>query len=388
MQSLCVAHVSSVHPQNDVRIYFRECLSLSRAGFKVCLLIHPEERHGPDEAGVDVIPWVRPHSRFVRMLISAPRITLAAALLRPNIVHFHDPELLPWMTLLSYLPVKIVYDVHENLHEGLAEKRWLPFRKLVAAIYRKIERICINRMAVVLAEASYVPHYASLKVPPTVVLNYPDLSLFEGYRSTRRCFKTPRLFYIGSISRERGLLEMLRLLQVLRETHPEATLDLVGALSDSDWQDPQAGNLLGTLSRDGALRSWGRLSVTEGYEISRRCNLGLCLLHPIKNYRESIPTKILEYMAVGLPVICSNIPLYQEIVEGNSVGIAVDLREDPLRWRNVLELFGDRENSDQLQAFSARGPEAVLAKYSWESQERALLDLYSSLSAALQRERC
>ena len=50
----------------------------------------------------------------------------------------------------------------------------------------------------------------------------------------------------------------------------------------------------------------GYLLPSEGWPVIARCHIGLALLKPIPNYYESYPTKLFEYMALGLPVITSN----------------------------------------------------------------------------------
>ncbi len=47
-------------------------------------------------------------------------------------------------------------------------------------------------------------------------------------------------------------------------------------------------------------------------------------LHPTANYMVSLPIKMFEYMAAGIPVITSNFLLWREIVEGNDCGLCVD----------------------------------------------------------------
>ena len=50
---------------------------------------------------------------------------------------------------------------------------------------------------------------------------------------------------------------------------------------------------------------------------------GLSLLEDRPNYRHSMPTKVIEYMAHGLPVITTPLPLAADLVERSGCGIVV-----------------------------------------------------------------
>ncbi|MFD0395345.1 glycosyltransferase [Streptomyces nogalater] len=59
---------------------------------------------------------------------------------------------------------------------------------------------------------------------------------------------------------------------------------------------------------------------------------GLSLLHDQPNYRHSRPTKVVEYMAHGVPVVTTPTPLAAELVERHGCGLVVPYR-DPRRRR-------------------------------------------------------
>lgn len=59
-------------------------------------------------------------------------------------------------------------------------------------------------------------------------------------------------------------------------------------------------------------------------EILSKSIAGLVVLHPTCNHMDALPVKMFEYMSAGIPVIASNIPLWESIVLGNNCGYCVD----------------------------------------------------------------
>jgi glycosyltransferase involved in cell wall biosynthesis len=104
--------------------------------------------------------------------------------------------------------------------------------------------------------------------------------------------------------------------------------------------------------------------------------MGLVLFHPAPNHMESLPTKLFEYMSAGLPVVASDIPLWRTIIASHNCGILVD----PLDPREIARGIGHLlESPEEAREMGMRGREAVLTRFTWESQATELLALYSRL---------
>jgi glycosyltransferase involved in cell wall biosynthesis len=107
-----------------------------------------------------------------------------------------------------------------------------------------------------------------------------------------------------------------------------------------------------------------------------RCHIGLAVLKPIPNYFDSYPTKMFEYMALGLPVVVSNFPLYRTIVETAKCGICVD----PL---NPIEIVKAIQwllaHPDEARRMGENGRKAVMERYNWDNESKKLLELYEQI---------
>jgi hypothetical protein len=109
-----ICHISTVHTPFDVRIYYRECCSLAKAGHTVYLIAPSEKADGAN--GVNIIPIKKVKNRFLRMLFM-PWIAMATALkTQACLYHYHDPELLFMGFVLRWIfGKKVVFDIHESV---------------------------------------------------------------------------------------------------------------------------------------------------------------------------------------------------------------------------------------------------------------------------------
>jgi len=90
----------------------------------------------------------------------------------------------------------------------------------------------------------------------------------------------------------------------------------------------------------------------------------------------SYPTKMFEYMAMGLPVVVSDVPLYREVIESADCGFCVD----PESPQAVADAIGWLiSNPDRAAQMGQRGRQAVLDRYSWEPESRKLFRFYQDL---------
>jgi glycosyltransferase involved in cell wall biosynthesis len=102
------------------------------------------------------------------------------------------------------------------------------------------------------------------------------------------------------------------------------------------------------------------------------------LWRPVRDHRTKIPTKFYEYLQEGLPIICSDIPLWRDFVERHACGVAVD----PGDSDHILDLIQEWVAQPSLYTAMSASALRASAQYNWESAAERLLEAYSSLLAS------
>ena len=108
---------------------------------------------------------------------------------------------------------------------------------------------------------------------------------------------------------------------------------------------------------------------------------GLALFPDTPHYREKELTKFFEYMAAGLPIICSDFPVWRELVERHRLGLCVDPEDHRgRRRRHPLARRAPRGSAapwaNAVVGWSKSGSTG-------DSQMRILNDLYRRMLAYL-----
>jgi hypothetical protein len=98
------------------------------------------------------------------------------------------------------------------------------------------------------------------------------------------------------------------------------------------------------------VRYLGQVPRDEVRRVMSGGRTGLVLNHPTLNYVDAYSTKMFEYMALGIPVVCSNFPLWTEIVSGADCGIAVDPHDPQAIAAAIRALTEDPERAARLGA--------------------------------------
>jgi hypothetical protein len=358
-----------VHPPDDARIAARECRTLLDAGIATVLVAADIGRAPYPELPTLLIR--RPSGRLTRILLSTWRTMMAGLSLRGRIYHLHDPELIPMGLVLKLLGKCVVYDVHENLPKQVLGKRWLPpwSRHTAARLAALIERVADSFFdAIVVANATSLERFRN---PRTVLVrNYADVREFARSGPARaHRDRPPMIAYVGAISRERGLLEMVDAMALVR--HPDATLILAGPMPE-DLTDVVA-------RRPG----WDRV-VAAGWhsraavqDLLARARIGVSVLHPLPNYLDNYPSKLFEYMASGLPSIVSDFPLWREVIDETDCGVVVDPLDPRAIAAAIDELLAD---PDRAEAAGERGRVATHERLNWTVEGEKLVQLYTRLT--------
>lgn len=97
---------------------------------------------------------------------------------------------------------------------------------------------------------------------------------------------------------------------------------------------------------------------------------------PQPNRKGSQPNKLFEYMAAGLPVICSDEPLWVEEIESVNAGICVNPEDVSAIREAIVKLLNDRELAQEM---GRNGRRAVETKYSWTAEAEKLSKFYTEI---------
>jgi glycosyltransferase involved in cell wall biosynthesis len=90
---------------------------------------------------------------------------------------------------------------------------------------------------------------------------------------------------------------------------------------------------------------------------------GLSLLHDEDNYRHSRPTKVIEYMAAGVPVITTPLPLAVEMVDESGSGVVVPFGDVEAAADAIRRLVADPV---ARRAAVESGHRYVSTQHSWQ----------------------
>lgn len=365
-----VAHLTSVHIPFDTRIFEKQCKTLRDAGHDVVLIAAHERDEVVD--GVRIRAVAKPGGRLERMTRTAFEVLRAAIDEDADLYQLHDPELLPWGQVLRLMGKPVIFDMHENIAGSLKTKSWVPapLRRPLSLAFRVAERALLRGLPVVFAERSYERDYGWLNAARTaVVLNMPDVEALLGIE--RAPYPAPTVGYIGRVAPLRGSRVTLEALALLKSRGLDVGHECIGPAGDATHLDE-----LRRLASEAGLdvRVRGFLRPSEGWPLIGRCHAGLALMQRIPNFVESYPTKLFEYMALGIPVITSDFALYREVVDEAGCGICVDPASAEQVAGAIERLVSD---PDEARAMGERGREAVRERYNWRTEADKLLALYA-----------
>jgi glycosyltransferase involved in cell wall biosynthesis len=105
-----------------------------------------------------------------------------------------------------------------------------------------------------------------------------------------------------------------------------------------------------------SLEVLGFLPHRRAMEIAGGASAGLSLLHDLPNYADSLPTKVIEYLEMGLPVVASDLPGTRAAVAGRG-GVALVPPGDPAAAAGALDAIlagGEARRAAAAQAPSLR----------------------------------
>ncbi len=172
----------------------------------------------------------------------------------------------------------------------------------------------------------------------------------------------PVFLLIARLLRDKGICEYVSAAATLKKIYPDAIFRLVGPI------DPNPSAI-----REEQIRSWQQSGTLEylGEVQDVRPHLAQCSVYVLPSYREGTPRTVLEAMAMGRPVITTNVPGCRETVADGDNGLLVAAR-DAATLAQAMRRF--IVSPELISRMGARGREIAECKYDVRKVNTAILE--------------
>jgi phosphatidylinositol alpha-mannosyltransferase len=275
---------------------------------------------------------------------------------RFDLLHFHEP-LVPFLSPIVLRESRSVNVATFHAYAGFSPAYELGGRVMGGYIERLHGRIAVSAAA-----RHFIDHYfpGDYKVIPNGV----DVDRFERSVPIARWQDgTPNLLFVGRFEPRKGLLDLLKAFRIVRRSGFESRLLVVG----SGPQEREARRYVAT-RRLGDVHFLGRVSDDEKAALFKTAEV---YVSPATG-RESFGIVLLEAMASGTAIVCSDIHGYKGVVRRGEQALLTPPRDPAALAAALARLLAD----DELRARMGESGRRRARDFSWERVTAKVDDYY------------
>lgn len=282
-----------------------------------------------------------------------------------DVIHACDFDtILPALFVKLVFRKKVVYDIFDFYAAHLRKTpEWL--KKLIQML--DFSAISRSDALILVDDARWQQvHGAKLPAKTAVIYNSPEEPISLPLAGAVVSSFSFHLAYIGLLQTERGLLEVLQVMQ----RHPDWHLDLAGFGGDEALIAQKASQLSNV--------TWhGRIPYDQALALSANADVLFATYDPIiPNHRFSSPNKVFEAMMLGKALVVTRDTNMDKIVLDADCGLVVDYGDVTQLETAFTQLAVDPELRARLGANARR---AYDTEFGWPIMQKRLLDLYAAI---------
>jgi glycosyltransferase involved in cell wall biosynthesis len=326
-----------------------------------------------------------PFSYLIKLLVFFVRSAwfLAVRAFREpyDLIHVHSvPDFEVFATIVPrLLGTAVILDIHDIVPEFYASKFKVGERSLIFRILVMVERLSIAYSShVIIANHLWYDKLTQRSVRPqkcTAIINYPDPAIFSRRGGSARSGDEFLMCYPGTLSWHQGLDIAVEAMALLREEIPQLRLQLIG-------DGPERENLKRLIRERGLadrISLTGLIPMEKVAEVMEGIDLGIVPKRADSFGNEAFSTKIMEFMAMNVPVLASRTRVdeyyfHDGIVQFFESGNVRDLAD------KITMLYEHTERRDELRSHSAE----FIAQNSWDTRRHEYFGLVDRLATRQQ----
>ena len=294
-----------------------------------------------------------------------------------DLIHVHNlPDFEVFATVLQRMRgARVIHDMHEVVPEFYASKFQIGEKSLVFRLLALVEKISIafvDHVIVVnhMVEETVLKRRSVAPDKCDVILNYPDMRIFRRAAPRVRREDEFVICYPGTLSRHQGVDIAVEAVALLREKAPELKFLIIG-------DGPERENLKKLIAErglEGRVSLTGLIPLENVAEIMSTIDLGVVPKRKEGFGDIAFSTKIMEFMAMGVPVLASRTRI-DEFYFGNGLveffesGNAADLAE------KIMSLMQHGRRVGELRSRSAE----FIAENNWTVKQQEYFGLVDRL---------
>ncbi len=211
-----------------------------------------------------------------------------------------------------------------------------------------------------------------------VVYNASDDTIFFHRRDQRSRIRQEfgisemdkALLFVGSVSRDKGVPELMDAFMRVHSDNPGLHLFIVGKGTDI----ATLSNVVASCRSQDTIHLIGEVPHDDIADFMSAADIFV-----LPSHSEGMPCVVLEAMACGLPVVATRVGGIPEAVEDGKSGILVPVKDTDSLTKAIN--FMD-QNEYLAQQMGVRGRKIAKSKFSWGNNARKTIDIYKEAADA------
>ncbi|HXX44149.1 MAG TPA: glycosyltransferase family 4 protein [Candidatus Acidoferrales bacterium] len=309
---------------------------------------------------------------FLRSAIFLTRAQLSE---RYDVIHVHS--LPDFEVFAAFFPKltgsKVILDIHDIVPEFYSSKFNVPKNSLTFKLLVLVERLSIAFADHVIA-ANHIweerlQERSVKRNKCSTFLNYPDTQIL---RRRGRIRKDNRfiIVYPGSLNFHQGVDIAIRALSLIKNEVPEAEFHIVGVGDQTTFLK----SLIEELGLQGRVFLKGPVPFEEIASVIEDADMGVVPKRNSNFGNEAFSTKILEFMALGVPVIVPNTEIDRYYF--NDSVVQFFCAEDE---RSLADAMRRLIMNPELRQKLVKNADEFVGKFTWDAHKTNYFNLVDTL---------